>query len=609
MLKKYNHNSPLFYFLARSLQWSVLLCCFISPVQAAQLEEIKTLAQGGASQLALQTMDRIQPDLLRDKNQWIEWEKARVGIYQQSKNWAALVQRVDELPTRLPDNFMRWIQTEQARAYIKLGKGRQAVWVLQNLIWNLPSDKNVTEQWLPAWQRLVIDSYINFQQNEDAQIAATRYYHAVEEQQLDDLLLRARIYLINNLAGDAQTILHPHKDDAQVAMLYLLAQLRSGQQVPNKVVRTGLEKLKNESLDAQTQIGYWAVIAEAAQRSGDRATAANALEHVLADMDNIHLPDGLFDFNADSLWNSYIDFATWLGNRQQFLIGEDKQWFKAAEQAEQKLPVRARSLYALLMLKGQDTQYRSAATERFVSLIKKRDKGNALLKQLFMQSAQFARQESMPAEIKHVLVDVALSQSDIQQASRLMATIKEPPAGSDKFFWHLRRSRIFVLGGDEQRGAEALNRLVSSYAFLPRAQVDRTLQVVFDLQTVGAHDQAIALFNKVMERTTEQEVQREIFFWLADSYKARDDNTMAARYYLKSATHIPEKNMDPWAQTSRYKAAEALADAGFINDARTLFNQLLQITREPSRRAVLQHELQKLWLLKDNSTSRITNLQ
>ena len=129
-------------------------------------------------------------------------------------------------------------------------------------------------------------------------------------------------------------------------------------------------------------------MAEAAQHSGDRATKANALEYVLAGKDNTNLPDGLFDFNADSLWNSYIDYATGLGNRQQFLIGQDKQWFKAAEKAEKKQPVRARSFYALLMLQGQDTQFRTAATERFVSLLKKRDKGNEILKQLFMQSKQ-----------------------------------------------------------------------------------------------------------------------------------------------------------------------------------------------------------------------------
>lgn len=609
MLKNKNRLTLINLSVAKSLQWITPLFFFVLSAQASQLEEIQALARGGAAQLALQSMDRIQPDLLRDKNQWVEWEKARISIYQHSNDWQALAQRADELPSRLPIDFMRWIQTEQARAYIMLGQGKKALWVLQNLIWDLPKDKAILQEWLPQWRHLVIDSYINDQQNEDAQIAATRYYQGVKEQQIDDLLLRARIYLINNLPGDAQTILKPYKDDTQASILYLLAQLRSQTLTPNKVVRIGLKKVQDDSLDEQSKIGFWALVAEASQRSGDRPTKANALEHVLAEIDNINLPDGLFDFTADSLWNSYIDFATWFGNRQQFLIGQDKQWFKAAEQSEKKQPVRARALYALIMLQGQDTQFRTAATERFVSLLNKRDKGKEVLKQLFMQSKQFANQETIPVEIQHVLVDIALAQSNIQLASQLMTAIKEPPAGSDNFFWHLRRSRIFVLGGDAKRGAAALNSIVASYAFLPKAQVDRLLQVVFDLQTVGEHNLAIELFNKILARTTDQQVQREIYFWLADSYKADEDNARAARFYIKSATHIMEKNMDPWAQTSRYKAAEALAKAGFINDARTLFTQLLDITREPTRRAVLQHELQKLWLLKEGSPSRISNLQ
>lgn len=596
-------------FPARILQGFVCFCCFTVSANASQLDELQSLARAGAAELALQTMDRIQPDLLRDQKEWVKWEKARIAIYQQSNNWQALAQRVEELPARLPENFMRWIHTEQARAYIMLGQGKQALWVLQNLIWNLPDDKTLLAEWLPQWRRLVIDSYVNDNQIEDAQVAATRYYQGVAEQQVEDLILRARIYLINDLPGDAQTILEPYKDEPQVAIVYLLAQLRGQQVTPNQVAKTSFNYLKNEAMDEQTVTAFWALIAEASQRSGDRATTAQALEHVVAEIGRVNLPDGLFSFNADSLWNSYIDYATWLGNRQQFLIGQDKQWFKEAEQVEAKLPVRARSLYALLMLQGQDPQYRSAATERFVSLLKKRDKGNELLKQLFMRSGQFINHATIPAEIKHVLVDVALTQSDIQLASRLMATIKEPPPGSDNFFWHLRRARIFVLGGDEQRGVEALNALVANYAFLPRVQVDRLLQVVFDLQTVGAHEQAIALFNAILDKTTEPDIQREIYFWLADSYKANDENKQAARYYLKSATHITEKNADPWAQTCRYNAAEVLAKAGLVNDARVLYKQLLDVTREPSRRAVLQHELQKLWLLKGSPASQVSNVE
>jgi hypothetical protein len=576
---------------------------------ASQLDEIRRLAQGGAAQLALSTMDRLQPELLADKQKWVEWEKLRIAIYQQSRDWQALTQRVDEFPAHLPADFIYWAQTEQARAYITLQQGDKALAILQNLVWNLPADAAITAQWLPQWRRLIIDSYINDQQLADAQVATSRFYQDYPKQEIADILLRARIALINGQPDDALFLLRPHADVPRVATLYLLAQLRSLHQPANKIVRAGIGQLQSDTIDDSLKPLLWAIIAEGAKRSGDRATTANALEHVLADKDAQNLPDGLFTYSADSLWNSYIDFATWYGNRQQFLIGQDQQWFKAARAAEKKQPVRARSLYALLMLKGQEENFRIRAIERFIALMKGREQGNSLLKQLFMDSSQFARKENIPAEIRHALVDIALSQSDIELASDLMATIKEPPAGADNFFWHLRRARIFILGGDELYGIQALQKLIGSYAIIPRAQIDRLLQVIFDLQTLGEHQKAIELLNMVLSKALDAEVKREIFFWIADSHKAEQAHRQAARFYMKSATHIAEKDMDPWAQTARYQAAESLARAGLLDDARTLFRQLLKVTREPARRAVLQHELQKLWLMKGNRSNKVFKIQ
>ena len=140
---------------------------------------------------------------------------------------------------------------------------------------------------------------------------------------------------------------------------------------------------------------------------------------------------------------------------------------------------------------------------------------------------------------------------------------------------------------------------------MPRAQVDRLLQVIFDLQTLESHSQAIKLLQKVLVKSQDAVVQREIFFWIADSYKANENHMLAARHYMKSATHIAEKDMDPWAQTARYQAAVSLAKAGLLNDARTMYKQLLEVTKEPARRAVLRHELQKLWLLKDEKSASV----
>jgi len=57
--------------------------------------------------------------------------------------------------------------------------------------------------------------------------------------------------------------------------------------------------------------------------------------------------------------------------------------------------------------------------------------------------------------------------------------------------------------------------------------------------------------------------------------------------------------MDPWAQTARYNAAEALQKAGLVDDARRIYEALLKVTREPARRSVLRHNIQQLWLLQN----------
>ena len=94
-------------------------------------------------------------------------------------------------------------------------------------------------------------------------------------------------------------------------------------------------------------------------------------------------------------------------------------------------------------------------------------------------------------------------------------------------------------------------------------------------------------------------LQRELYYWMADSQKAQQDFSAAARLYLQSAMHAGNNGLDPWGQTARYQMAEMLAKASLFQDAHSLYQQLLDVTKEPARRAVLKHELQKLWLLRE----------
>ena len=70
----------------------------------------------------------------------------------------------------------------------------------------------------------------------------------------------------------------------------------------------------------------------------------------------------------------------------------------------------------------------------------------------------------------------------------------------------------------------------------------------------------------------------------------------AAILYLQWAIWPGAAMMDPWAQTARFNAAESLQQSGLVEDARRIYEALLEITQAPVRRALLNRKIQQLWL-------------
>lgn len=586
-----------------------LLSVFFSPflsaseIHAEVMNEVRTIAKSGAISLALQSIDEHQKSL--DKTgqleQWVEWERERINLYREGQRWPALQQRVAAYEDELPGDYYLWAKQHQVDALLKLKQPVQARQILQGLIWN----NEVTTQtgseinWLAAWQKRIIRSYLVENETRDALLAAQRYYQDYQSNELEDRLLRARILLMNQREDEVVELLakdtrHPHG-----GMLYLLAQLRSGARPPQKVWQAARRQMRGKWASAELKYMLWAVAAEAAKRSGDRPSTVNALEYVLAGNKKTELPAGLFNFNPDTLWNAYIDFALYIGNRAQFLIGNDQQWLNAAVKVQKKEPVKARSLFALVMIKGQSDDTRMRAAKGFLNLMHKRKRGAELVLKLFLKSDYYKTLGAIPEPIRYDLVNVALSRSNIELASNLMATIKVAPKGADNFQWQLRRARILVLGGKAEQGSKSLKAILDNHKEFNKRQIEHFLQVVFDLQTVNEHESAYLLFKSVLPKITDVMQQREIYYWMADSRKALQDYSAAARLYLRSAMHGESKGLDPWGQTARYQVAEMLAKADYVDDAHTVYQQLLNGTKEPARRAVLKHELQKLMLLRE----------
>ncbi|MDH5600335.1 MAG: hypothetical protein OEY78_03415 [Gammaproteobacteria bacterium] len=582
---------------------------FFSPLISAyeiasgEIEEIRTIAETGAISLALQSIDEHQKglDITNQLDSWIEWERERINLYLIGQRWQALHQRVDAYQEKLPVDYYLWAKQHQVDALLKLKQAQQARHILLELIWNsdIYQETGNQQEWLAAWQQRVIKSYLIANETSDALLAAQRYYQDYQNNDLEDRLLRAHILLMNQREDEVIELLAKDTRNPRGGMLYLLAQLRSGVRPPGKVWQAARRQMRGKWASAELKYMLWAVAAEAAKRSGDRPSTVNALEFVLAGNKKAELPAGLFNFTPDTLWDAYIDFALYLGNRAQFLIGNDQQWLNAAIKVQKKEPVKARSFFALVMVKGQSNETRLRAAKGFLNLMHKRKRGAELVLKLFLKSGYYKNISAIPEPIRYDLVNVALSRSNIELASNLMATIKIAPNGADNFQWQLRRARIFVLGGKADQGSQSLKAILKNHKTFSPKQIEYFLQVVFDLQTVNEHESAYQLFKAVLPKIMDVMQQREIYYWMADSRKALQDYSTAARLYLRSAMHGESKGLDPWGQTARYQVAEMLAKADYVEDAHTLYQQLLNGTKEPARRAVLKHELQKLMLLRE----------
>ncbi len=579
-----------FHFSRRILLWLALVSF---PAAAETLEQLEALAAGGAPRLALALLQARQPAWQEDAAGWMQWERGRVQLLAAGGDWQALHDRLSVLPTDISPDFARWAQTWHARALIELGQGERARAGLRALLWGGTG----TDIELTAWRRLVIQSYRADGRGDDAYAAMLRYRHDYGRGGQEDALLSAQVLLGQGRAADAAEALHG-LEQVQARPLLLLARLRSGQWEPRRVLREARTLLQEKNLPSLLQQQGQAIVAEAAAASADPAAQAIALEHLFSRLRRIPLDRELFVLTPDTLWEAYLTYARQVGNREQLLIGDDAAWLATAQAAGRMYPIRVRSIYALLALHGSSAATRQRGHAALVENLLQQEDGTELIHQLYLGSPRFAAVGSVPEVVRRTLVDPAIAAGDLPLAARLLAGLDEPPPGTDRVMWRLRQARVLLLGGDYGQAEAILRELIDGSTRLSRPELDRLIQVLFDVQTVGEHEVAYRLLEALQMQVADVQLKRELWYWMADSRLAQERPLEAAALYLRSAMVPQPLSLDPWGQTARYQAAQALAKAGLTEDARTLYEQLLKTTDDPGRRAVLRRDLQQLLLVR-----------
>jgi hypothetical protein len=593
----------------------VLSVVAVAPCAAptpATLASIDALVKGGAPNLALRLLERDAPTA--GDAAWMAWEKERIAIYAAQRDWDAVGRRADQLPEDAPAPFRRWMLEQAALARLAAGDPSGARRYLRRLIWQ----ETGTDSELAYWRRLVIRSYLVSGDLDDAQTALQRYL--LDSNARSDVwrVLHAEILLRagrSRAAFDAVA----GAQSFEARQFRLVSGLRAGILRPADV-GVQARRLATE-LGAQPALARdaWALAAEAAARARDFGAQVTALEHALA------LPepaDTLTPVTADDLWRAYDRLAESIGNAEHLMIGNDCRWFSRAKvslEPGEKKPAKGghrtsrpktvpepayvgRALMAFLTTQAVDVDVREAAHEWLADSLFSDGRGD-VVRALYAGSTRFKSINAIPDLVRYLLADKALAEYDIDLAARLVKGLENPPEGEDKELWALRRARVLIYAGDYAAATTLLGSLVGAHDKLDPDFADRVLQVVFDLQAADRHTEALGLLESMFARVDNERMRREMLYWRADSRAALGEHERAAELYLASASYGHAGAGDPWGQTARFHAAEELGKAGLIDDARNVYRKLLAGTDDPRRRAVIERQIEQLWLARKANTA------
>ncbi len=600
----------LFGFITLLLCWQSAAVAVSSEAEKqAQLrlihfQNIDELIQLRVPGLALNYLQREQPQYHKDDPvEWLFWEQKRIALLRYMKQWQSLIHRVDAnheklLTPNIATADRNWFITEQLRARVELEQYEQALQQARQLLWS--ASALVKSKSLAAWRRIIIQVYLNQGLTTDAQTAMRRYQQDYGKLQNEDgyswLQLQAELLIQLGQYSEAISILR-QSDSEEARALQLLAMLKDQAISPLDAFDNAQLILSGMQQDSEGRGIYQYLAMTTAIQLGKTDKAIELLEKILAGEKLASYESlrklGNTDASVDALWKLYSQFGHQFANRQGLLKGDDEKWYLIASNYFEEQPVIAKSLYAVLAIEAHEESHRQLSMKQLAMLIEKQQTSLKLINLLFTQTRYLSDVAMVPAEVRYKLVDYNLGKGNIEAAAAIMADLKQPPAEQPQFDWNLRRARVLILSGSFQKGAAVLSQILQEG--IERAQADRFLQVVFDLQAVEQHALALQLFGNLQQLVDDPVLQREVTFWRAESYAGLKQFDQAAYLFLKSAIS-PENVYDPWYHTATFRAAESLLDAGLYEDARQRFLHLLKITGNTARKSVIRQRLQSIQL-------------
>jgi hypothetical protein len=554
----------------------------------SRLATIRLLDRGGAPQLALDLLRREAPTDVRVPR-WTLWARERIHLEETTGQWMDVIRFVTRLPAGLPAEFVDWADLEEAHALIARDDFRSARALIRSWIWlgnTLPQSSRLRRA-----RRLLIDTYIDSDDFDDADVALQLYRDDYPRHSGPLLIQEARLLIKTGKARAALRMLRPNPTP-EARILELKARLQSGLDSPTSVAEQAA-RLAHSFPAPRLRIAADEVEWQADESRGHEAQALQALIRMLALANQPRSPAHLSAHFSNDLWQTLMARGIALANRAGLVQGLSAPWFTLASQEQSQGHVENAWALLCVVIRGSFRAVdQDRAATRLAKLAGGQPLGNDLLLFLFLDPGVFAHPGRLPALLRRRLLEPVLAAGHYRLAARLVRGLITPPHGITVGHWQFIRFRTELYGGRPARAVRLLGRLIKGCDPCPSGR--KWLAAAFHLEHLGLNAPALSLLHTLDAKSHGIKAKRELLYWMADDEGRLGHWRRAARDALLSAIRPNPFNMSPWAQSARFKAAQALARAGLIEDALRQYHALFNATSRPTEKAIIYSKIKKL---------------
>ena len=559
---------------------------------SADLKMVRTLIKADVLDLAESILENQSPVAL-PTDQWLAWERQLWSLYAHRSKWQELYERTSQISPSFPESIRNLALDQTVTALLELSRGKEARRMLVRRLVSMQETDDAIRQ----LRKHVIKSYLIDGKLEDASSSMSSYqrdYHSDDE---DWLFLRAEILLKLGQPAEVVNLLAP-SNVPKAKLLTLYARVLH-QSITHAQAIERLQNILYPEQPGQLRSGIKeaeaaAVKAYLAQLAGQREFVESLEFYLTVKRAQGRSAAGPFpDFSLTDLLQAYEDYAFEIISDQAFLENDFSNILKHAEALSSDQATQIRALSAYLLRRVQGPSQRTRLCGLFVTSLLE-SKSIEIMAHLFATETPLG-ELSMSGRTGLSLSGAMIEQGRIQLAALVIDNMTESPDNIYFDDWLMSKARIYMASGRFASSFQLLRQWIVRRADLPSDQMDTIMAPIFELQRFRQHSYALKLMSLTRERITTSQQDRELSYWMAESYQATNQYLTAANYFLYSAL-LEDDGYDLWGISGRYHAAQSLESAHLFSDARKLYQSLLSRITDEARRAELKQKIRELRL-------------